>query len=138
MRPPHGLQRGSVADMQLYPGDPLTPGVGATKDAKRLKISDAPSIMKIPVVPIGYADALYFDQIIVITGRADVIMDFQGSGPFPTDQEALYTELVVGRLTNTGGKPATKTTTPPPNKINWIQVRPAGPAPGHHRRPARR
>ena len=31
-----GVQRGSVADMPLYPGDPLTPGVGATKDAKRL------------------------------------------------------------------------------------------------------
>ena len=41
MRPPHGIQRGSVADMPLYPGDPLTPGIGATKDAKRLKISEA-------------------------------------------------------------------------------------------------
>ncbi|MBV8592556.1 MAG: hypothetical protein JO212_21270, partial [Acetobacteraceae bacterium] len=39
MRPPHGLQRGSVSDISLYPGDPLTPGVAATKDAKRLKIS---------------------------------------------------------------------------------------------------
>ena len=43
--------------MQLYPGDPLTPGVGATKDAKRLKISEAPSILKIPVLPISYGDA---------------------------------------------------------------------------------
>ncbi|MGO9607451.1 MAG: transferrin receptor-like dimerization domain-containing protein [Candidatus Binataceae bacterium] len=57
MRPPRGIQRGSVLDMQLYPGDPLTPGVGATKDAKRLKISDAPTILKIPVLPISYADA---------------------------------------------------------------------------------
>ena len=32
-RPPAGLQRGSVADMAVYPGDPLTPGIGATKDA---------------------------------------------------------------------------------------------------------
>src|SRR5207248_4064249 len=39
-RPPHGFQRGSVADMTLYPGDPLTPGVGATKDAKRLDRKD--------------------------------------------------------------------------------------------------
>ncbi len=31
---PQGIQRGSVADMPIYPGDPLTPGVGATKDAK--------------------------------------------------------------------------------------------------------
>ena len=35
-RPKDGVQRGSVADMPIYPGDPLTPGVGATKDAKRL------------------------------------------------------------------------------------------------------
>lgn len=57
MRPPHGVQRGSVADMTIYPGDPLTPGVGATKDAKRLAISQATTIMKIPVLPISYADA---------------------------------------------------------------------------------
>ena len=43
--------------MLLYPGDPLTPGVGATKDAKRLKISEAPPILKIPALPISYADA---------------------------------------------------------------------------------
>jgi N-acetylated-alpha-linked acidic dipeptidase len=60
MRPPHGLQRGSVADMQIYPGDPLTPGVGATKSAKRLKISEAQSILKIPVLPISYGDAQVF------------------------------------------------------------------------------
>lgn len=54
----YGAQRGSVADMPLYPGDPLTPGVGATKDAKRLPIKDAPTLTKIPVMPISYADAL--------------------------------------------------------------------------------
>src|SRR5208283_1452729 len=57
MRPPRGIQRGSVLDMQYYPGDPLTPGVGATKDAKRIKMSEAPTIQKIPVLPISYADA---------------------------------------------------------------------------------
>src|SRR5436190_9883660 len=56
-RPLDGVQRGSVADMPLYPGDPLTPGVGATKDAKRLKVEEAPTITKIPVLPISYADA---------------------------------------------------------------------------------
>jgi N-acetylated-alpha-linked acidic dipeptidase len=60
MRPSHGIQRGSVADMTLYPGDPLTPGVGATGDAKRLPISAAPTILKIPVLPISYADAQVF------------------------------------------------------------------------------
>jgi N-acetylated-alpha-linked acidic dipeptidase len=56
-RPRDGVQRGSVADMPLYPGDPLTPGVGATKDAKRLELKDAKTLTKIPVLPISYADA---------------------------------------------------------------------------------
>ena len=56
-RPRDGVQRGSVADMPLYPGDPLTPGVGATKDAKRLGLKDAKTLTKIPVLPISYADA---------------------------------------------------------------------------------
>ncbi len=59
-RPPQGIQRGSVADMPLYPGDPLTPGVGATRDAKRLARADATTILKIPVLPISYADAQHF------------------------------------------------------------------------------
>src|SRR5919205_1530596 len=52
-----GAQRGSVADMPLYPGDPLTPNVGATKEAKRLDIKGAPTLTKIPVLPISYGDA---------------------------------------------------------------------------------
>ena len=52
-----GAQRGSVADMPLYSGDPLTPGIGATKDAKRLPIKDATSLTKIPVLPISFSDA---------------------------------------------------------------------------------
>ncbi|SFR98792.1 N-acetylated-alpha-linked acidic dipeptidase [Granulicella pectinivorans] len=57
MRPPFGAQRGSVSDSPLYAGDPLTPGVGSVPGAKRLKISEAKTIMKIPVLPIGYGDA---------------------------------------------------------------------------------
>ena len=53
-----GVQRGSVLDMPMYPGDPLTPGYGAKPDVKRLEIADAPTIMKIPVLPISYGDAL--------------------------------------------------------------------------------
>ncbi|HVH67648.1 MAG TPA: transferrin receptor-like dimerization domain-containing protein [Gemmatimonadales bacterium] len=56
-RPKDGVQRGSVMDMPVYPGDPLTPGVGATKDAKRLSVSEAATITKIPVLPISYGDA---------------------------------------------------------------------------------
>jgi N-acetylated-alpha-linked acidic dipeptidase len=57
-RRPDGVQRGSVMDMPVYPGDPLTPGIGATKNAKRLDRKDASTIMKIPVLPISYEDAL--------------------------------------------------------------------------------
>lgn len=53
-----GVQRGSVMDMPTYPGDVLTPGVGATADAVRLAIEDAPTITRIPVLPISYRDAL--------------------------------------------------------------------------------
>jgi N-acetylated-alpha-linked acidic dipeptidase len=56
-RPREGVQRGSVMDTD-YPGDPLTPGVGATADAKRLAIKEATTITKIPVLPISDADAL--------------------------------------------------------------------------------
>lgn len=54
----NGAQRGSVADMPVYPGDPLTPGVGSVKSAKRLALKDAKTLTKIPVMPISYADAL--------------------------------------------------------------------------------
>lgn len=57
MRNSSGVQRGSVMDMPTYPGDPLTPGIGATPDAKRLDIKDVTTLTKIPVLPISYADA---------------------------------------------------------------------------------
>ena len=55
MRPATGVQRGSVLDFAAaWPGDPLTPGVGATPDAQRLDRKDAKSLTKIPVLP-GWA-----------------------------------------------------------------------------------
>jgi len=56
-RPIEGAQRGSVMDMTLYSGDPLTPGVGATEEAKRLPVGEAPTITKVPVMPLSYGDA---------------------------------------------------------------------------------
>lgn len=53
-----GVQRGSVTDLPLYTGDPLTPFIGATKDAERYSIEESPAIMKIPVLPISWGDAL--------------------------------------------------------------------------------
>jgi len=54
----NGVQRGSVADMPVHAGDPLTPGIGATRNAKRLAIKEATTLTKIPVLPISYGDAL--------------------------------------------------------------------------------
>ncbi|MGO9991062.1 MAG: M28 family metallopeptidase [Steroidobacteraceae bacterium] len=56
-RPRDSVQRGSVQDLTLYSGDPLTPGVGATRGAMRLALKDAKTILKIPVLPISYGDA---------------------------------------------------------------------------------
>src|SRR5215212_6729722 len=57
MRPSQGVQRGSVQDMPTYPGDPATPGIGATKNAKRTPLAQIPTITKIPVLPISYGNA---------------------------------------------------------------------------------
>lgn len=94
-RPPHGVQRGSVQDMTLYPGDPLTPGVGATANAKRLTRQEAKTILKIPALPISYADA---SKIIaklqgpVVTGkdRGDLGMAYHWGG-----KDAVQVHLAV-------------------------------------------
>ena len=57
-RPADGVQRGSVADMPLYPGDPGTPGVGAVPGTKALPLDQTATLTKIPVLPISYGDAL--------------------------------------------------------------------------------
>jgi N-acetylated-alpha-linked acidic dipeptidase len=57
-RSENGAQRGSVMDMPIHPGDPLTPGIGATAGAKRIDRKDSDVITKIPVLPISYGDAL--------------------------------------------------------------------------------
>jgi len=58
MRPPDGVQRGSVMDFaSTQSGDPLTPGVGADEKAQRLPIKGNPALTKIPTLPISYGDA---------------------------------------------------------------------------------
>jgi N-acetylated-alpha-linked acidic dipeptidase len=59
-RPPNGAQRGSVMEMTLYPGDPLSPGWADEKGARKLPLSEVTTLMKIPVLPISYADAQPF------------------------------------------------------------------------------
>lgn len=53
----YGAQRGSVMDMPVYPGDPLTPGYAHTENAKLLDRSEVTNLLKIPVLPISYHDA---------------------------------------------------------------------------------
>ena len=52
-----GTQMGSIVDAPLFPGDPLTPGIGATQNAQRLSRAEAPTLVRIPVLPIGWGDA---------------------------------------------------------------------------------
>jgi N-acetylated-alpha-linked acidic dipeptidase len=81
MRSPDGVQRGSVMDFaSSSPGDPLTPGVGATPDAKRLPLKEAKSITKIPVLPISYGDA----QPLLAALKGPMAPDeWRGSLPIP-------------------------------------------------------
>ncbi len=59
-RPERGLQRGSVQDLPVEPGDPLTPGYGAVEGAPRIAISEAKTILRIPTLPISWGDAQHF------------------------------------------------------------------------------
>jgi N-acetylated-alpha-linked acidic dipeptidase len=59
-RPERGLQRGSVLDMAIETGDPLTPGYGAVEGAPRIPRADAKTILKIPTIPISWGDAQHF------------------------------------------------------------------------------
>jgi N-acetylated-alpha-linked acidic dipeptidase len=76
-RPEQGVQRGAVTDT-YYNGDPLTPGYGATKDAKRLPIKGNPLITKIPVMPISYGDA---QPLLTAIGGQIVPPEWRGNLP---------------------------------------------------------
>ncbi len=56
-RPADGVQRGSVLDLGVQPGDPLSPGWASEPGSKRLALAEATTIQRIPVLPISYADA---------------------------------------------------------------------------------
>ena len=79
MRPAEGVQRGSVLDMPLYPGDPLSPGWASEKGSRKLPINDARTIMKIPVLPLSYGDAKPILE--ELTGPL-VPRDWRGGLPF--------------------------------------------------------
>ena len=104
MRPPFGAQRGSVMDMPVYPGDPATPGIGATAGAKKLRLSEITTLTKIPVMPISYEDAEPFlnnldGEMVPVNWRGSLPMPYHlGPGPakahlrlaFNWDRKPLY------------------------------------------------
>jgi N-acetylated-alpha-linked acidic dipeptidase len=53
----YGVQRGSIMDMVIYPGDPSTPNYASVEGAPRVDHNDAENLLKIPVLPISYNDA---------------------------------------------------------------------------------
>ncbi len=79
MRPPEGVQRGSVMDMPVYPGDPQTPGVGAKPGVKLIPLDQVQTITKIPVMPISYTDAKPF--LLALQGQT-VPESWRGGLPF--------------------------------------------------------
>src|SRR4029079_1696189 len=80
-RPPDGVQRGSAMDFpSSSPGDPLTPGIGATADAKRIAVKDAPSITKIPVLPIAYG---YAQPLLAALAGPMAPREWRGAVPIP-------------------------------------------------------
>jgi N-acetylated-alpha-linked acidic dipeptidase len=78
-RPMTGIQRGSVEYTEIYPGDPLTPGVAATPDAKRLAPAEATNLSRIPTMPINSQDA---SAILANLGGPHVPRQWQGGLPF--------------------------------------------------------
>lgn len=77
-RPRDGVQRGSVQDLTLYSGDPLTPGSGSTPGVKRLALNEARTILKIPVLPISHADA---EPLLAALGGAVAPDTWRGALP---------------------------------------------------------
>src|SRR5580693_8923902 len=78
-RPMSGIQRGSIEYTEIYPGDPLTPGVAATPDAKHLAPADATNMPRIPTLPINSQDA---SAILANLGGPHVPRQWQGGLPF--------------------------------------------------------
>lgn len=77
-RPSNGVQRGSVMDMPLHPGDPLTPGIGAVEGAPRKPMSEAATLTRIPVLPLSYGDA---EPLLAAIGGVTAPRSWQGGLP---------------------------------------------------------
>lgn len=109
----NGVQRGSVADMPLFPGDPLTPGVGSTAGAKRLDIKNAPTLTKIPVLPISYSDALPMlknldGAVVPDAWRGSLPVTYHFGGTTPTVHIKLQFNWDIKPIYNVNAKLAGK------------------------------
>ena len=102
-RPPEGVQRGSVeAQPSNYPGDPTTPGYGSVPGAKHIPIKDAKPILKIPVLPISYADAM---PLLKAMGGPVAPANWRGALPITYHVGAGPTKVHMVVESNWGMKP---------------------------------
>ena len=69
------VQRGNAKYSWFWHGDPLTPGIGATRDAVRIAEATAPTLPKIPVVVLGWGEA---QHLLAALGGPDAPDAFQG------------------------------------------------------------
>ncbi|MGH3243883.1 MAG: M28 family peptidase [Spirillospora sp.] len=75
-----GIQRGSIAQIQLAAGDPQTPGWPAVKGAHRIPPSKAPMLRDlVPTTPISYGAA---EPLLRALKGAEVPKEWQGGLPF--------------------------------------------------------
>jgi N-acetylated-alpha-linked acidic dipeptidase len=95
-RPMSGIQRGSVEYTEIYPGDPLTSGVAATRGARRITAAEATNLPRIPTMPINAQDAAV---ILADMGGVHVPRSWQGGLPFTyhvgSDYATLHMKVAV-------------------------------------------
>lgn len=90
-RPAFGVQRGSVLDIPLYPGDPQTPGRPSIEGVERIPLDSTGTLGAIPVQPLSYGDA---EPILAALGGTVAPPHWQGGldlsyhiGPGPSQVE---------------------------------------------------
>ena len=74
----HMLQRGNAKLSWFFHGDPLTPGVAATRDAMRLDPATAPTLPHIPVVALAWGEA---QHLLKALGGVTAPPSFRGAMP---------------------------------------------------------
>jgi len=79
-RPASAVQRGSILDIAQRPGDPLTPGVPAFREAHRIDIESATTLPTIPAAALSAKDA---HPLLESLRGPNVPEGWQGALPFP-------------------------------------------------------